>query len=138
MIPESKGGLAGYVYKNGDSLAGVMRISISEIAAIKGGAPMLGMMLMKSMMGGAGMPPPAGASVDPRVKCISNLMLIGAAKEQYALEKHLKDGQAVDEAEIIKYLPGGKMPKCPSGGHYTINAIGEPPKCSEPGHTLTE
>ena len=35
LIPESKGGMAGCVYKNGDDLACVTRISISEVTAIK-------------------------------------------------------------------------------------------------------
>ena len=96
------------------------------------------MMVMQLMMsGGAGMPTAtASAPADPTKKCINNLKLIDAAKEQCALEKNLKDGQAVSETEISKYLPGGMMPKCPDGGKYSINPIGKPPTCSHPGHAL--
>jgi hypothetical protein len=137
MIPESKSGMAGCVYKNGDDLACVTRISMSEIVAIKNSAQTLGMMMMQMMMGaGAGMPPAAGASADPSKKCINNLRTIDAAKEQCALEKNLKDGQVVSATDISKYLPGGMMPKCPDGGQYTINPIGKDPTCSHPGHAL--
>jgi hypothetical protein len=138
MIPESKGGVAGYTYKNGDDLACMTRINISEIVAIKDSASTLGMMMMQMMMsGGAGMPPTTGASADPSKKCINNLRIIDAAKEQCALEKNLKDGQAVSTTDISKYLPGGMMPKCPAGGQYTVNPIGKDPTCSHPGHALT-
>jgi hypothetical protein len=138
MIPESKGGIAGCTYKNGDDLACVTRISLSEVKAIKDSAQTLGMMMMQLVMSGAaGMPPTAGASADPSKKCINNLRIIDAAKEQCALEKNLKDDQAVSAADISKYLPGGMMPKCPAGGQYAIGLIGKNPTCSHPGHALT-
>jgi prepilin-type N-terminal cleavage/methylation domain-containing protein len=68
--------------------------------------------------------------------CISNLRQIDAAKNQWALEKSKKNGDAVTEADIGAYLKGGVLPKCPSGGTYTIGKVGEKPTCSIPGHAL--
>jgi len=64
--------------------------------------------------------------------CQENLAKIDSAKEQYALEFKLTNGQAVaSTAEVIganKYLK--RAPFCPSGGSYTYNRIGETPTCS--------
>jgi hypothetical protein len=66
--------------------------------------------------------------------CINNLRIIDAAKEQWAMVKRKQDGDEVDPAGIMEYMKGGKMPICPGGGTYTINAIGAMPECSIPGH----
>jgi hypothetical protein len=66
--------------------------------------------------------------------CINNLRQIDAAKSQWALEKSKKDGDVPTKDDLLPYLR--KWPTCPSGGTYTINAVGEPPTCSVPGHVL--
>ena len=66
--------------------------------------------------------------------CINNLRLIDAAKEQSALANNLDDGDAV--ADVTTYLKGGEMPECPSGGAYTVNAVGVNPVCNIAGHVL--
>lgn len=68
--------------------------------------------------------------------CINNLRQIDAAKNQFALEKGKANGDPVTEADITPYLRGGVLPKCPSGGTYTIGKVGENPTCSIPGHEL--
>ena len=68
--------------------------------------------------------------------CINNLRQIDAAKNQFALEKGKKNGDAITEADITPYIRGGVLPKCPSGGTYTIGKVGENPTCSIPGHVL--
>jgi len=68
--------------------------------------------------------------------CINNLRQIDAAKNQFALEKGKKNGDAITEADITPYIRGGVLPKCPSGGTYTIGKVGETPTCSIPGHVL--
>ena len=70
--------------------------------------------------------------------CINNLRQIDAAKNEWALEKGKKNGDAVTEDDIKPYirLINGELPKCPAGGTYTLNAVGEPPTCSVPGHKL--
>jgi outer membrane lipoprotein-sorting protein len=74
--------------------------------------------------------------VEQRNACINNLRQIDAAKNEFALEKGKTNGAAVTEADITPYLPGGKLPTCPSGGTYTIGKVGENPTCSIPGHEL--
>ena len=78
------------------------------------------------------------AAVDAaeRNACINNLRQIDAAKQQWALENR-KTAEAIPTVQdIAPYLPGGVLPTCPSGGTYTLNAVGELPSCSIPSHVL--
>jgi prepilin-type N-terminal cleavage/methylation domain-containing protein len=73
--------------------------------------------------------------------CISNLKQIDAAKEQWAMD-FKKDTTATpteanlttEDASSGKYIKA--YPSCPSGGTYTINAIGTAPVCDKAGHVL--
>jgi hypothetical protein len=70
-----------------------------------------------------------------REACITNLMCIDAAKEQWAILNGKQDGDEVIETEVdsyVKNLPA----QCPSGGSYTYGKVGELPTCSVPGHAL--
>jgi prepilin-type N-terminal cleavage/methylation domain-containing protein len=64
--------------------------------------------------------------------CQENLQKIDTAKEQYALEFKLTNGQVIaDETDLVgnsKYLK--RFPSCPAGGTYTFNAVGQTPTCS--------
>jgi len=74
-----------------------------------------------------------------RNTCINRLRQIDAAKNQWALENGKTDGAiptAQDIAPYIKLDANGNIPGCPSGGTYTIGAVGVPPTCSIPGHAL--
>ena len=76
---------------------------------------------------------------NPGRSCIINLRLLDSAKEQLALENKLPPGSVVDPTQLKSYLGRGfegEIPKCPSGGTYTLNPIGEPPTCSIQDHTL--
>ena len=66
--------------------------------------------------------------------CINNLKQIDGAKQQWALENRKTETDVPTEADILKYLPA--KPVCPSGGTYTINAVGTPAACSVPEHSL--
>jgi hypothetical protein len=74
-----------------------------------------------------------------RNQCINNLRQIYAAKQECALENN-KTADAIptaqDIAPYIKLDADGNIPGCPSGGTYTIGAVGVPPTCSIPGHVL--
>lgn len=74
-----------------------------------------------------------------RNACINDLRQVDAAKQQWALE-HNKRATAVptvqDIAPYIKLDANGNIPGCPAGGTYTLNAVGELPQCSVPGHVL--
>jgi chromosome segregation ATPase len=74
-----------------------------------------------------------------RKTCINNLRQIDAAKNQWALENNKAEGAvptAQDIAPYIKLDADGNIPGCPSGGTYTIGAVGILPTCSIPGHAL--
>ena len=73
-------------------------------------------------------------TVSQQNACINNLRQIDAAKNQWALEKGKKPTDTPTMDDLKLYL--GKIPHCPAGGTYTINAVGQPPECSIPGHKL--
>jgi hypothetical protein len=70
--------------------------------------------------------------------CISNLRMIDAAKQQWALGNGKPNGTLMTPQDLTKYLPNNAFPSCPAGGTYTINPVGIPPLCTVPGHTLTK
>jgi regulator of replication initiation timing len=70
--------------------------------------------------------------------CINNLRQIYAAKQEWALENEKTDDAVPTALELLPYLPDAMFPTCPSGGTYTINAVGVPPTCSIPGHVLPQ
>jgi hypothetical protein len=77
--------------------------------------------------------------VSQRNACINNLRQIDAAKNEFALEKGKTNGTVVTEDDIKPYIKldaDGNLPKCPSGGKYTIGKVGEKPTCSTAGHFL--
>jgi erythromycin esterase-like protein len=68
--------------------------------------------------------------------CINNLRLIDAAKTQWALEKQKSATDVPTVQDLLPYLKDGVFPSCPDGGTYSINAAGELPSCSIPGHVM--
>jgi hypothetical protein len=70
--------------------------------------------------------------------CISNLRQIDGAKQQWALQnkKELTDTPTAQELDKFLHTSFTTL-KCPAGGVYTINAVGEKPTCSIPQHDLT-
>jgi chromosome segregation ATPase len=85
--------------------------------------------------------PSAEQSMSPAAQlnaCINNLRQIDAAKQQWALEND-KTADAIPSAQdLLPYFSNLVFPVCPSGGTYTINAVGVPPTCSVPGHVLPQ
>ncbi len=73
-----------------------------------------------------------------RNSCINNLRQIDAAKQQWALEKN-KAAEAIPTVQdLLPYFKDQTFPVCPSGGIYTLNAVGYLPSCSVPGHELSQ
>ena len=77
--------------------------------------------------------------------CINNLRQIDAAANQFAMERHLTNGDAInfpdDLTPYIKLNSEGKIPGCPDKGIYTLKKIGNAPTCSvgtteTPAHVL--
>ncbi len=63
--------------------------------------------------------------------CILNLRKIADAKEVYAQEQKIADGQPVAMTDIWpEYVRGATAPTCPAGGTYTVGRVGENPECS--------
>jgi hypothetical protein len=77
-------------------------------------------------------------SVIERNACIANLKLIDAAKLQWALLNNKTEDAIPTAQDLLPYLKDGVFPVCPSGGTYTINAVGQAPTCSIPGHALPQ
>jgi hypothetical protein len=70
--------------------------------------------------------------------CISNLQQIEGAKQQWALENKKEPTDTPTAQELDKYLHTSFTTlKCPAGGVYTINAVGQKPTCSIPQHELS-
>ncbi|HTV63312.1 MAG TPA: hypothetical protein VMH30_12160 [Verrucomicrobiae bacterium] len=65
-----------------------------------------------------------------RNACMNNLREIDAAKTEWAQDAGKTTGDTPTEQDLLPYLTGGIFPVCPSGGVYTIGAIGTPPSCS--------
>lgn len=66
--------------------------------------------------------------------CCSNLRQIETAKEQYAMDNKLANGDDCDLADLVggdNYIKD--TPTCPSDGDYTANAIGTNATCSQGG-----
>jgi len=81
-----------------------------------------------------------GFHTSPANACINNLRQIDAAANQFALEHHLTNGDAIhfptSLTPYIKLNSAGKIPGCPLGGSYSIKKIGDTPTCSL-GSTVT-
>lgn len=75
---------------------------------------------------------------DERNACINNLRQIDAAKQQWALENNKTADSVPAAQDLLPYFKDQAFPACPSGGIYTIGAVGVPPTCSIPGHVLPQ
>lgn len=68
--------------------------------------------------------------------CANNLRQIEAAKQIWGVENGKKPTDIPTKEDLVGSLLYLKeMPICPAGGAYSINAIGELPTCTIPGHT---
>ena len=72
-----------------------------------------------------------------RTVCIIHLKQIENAKQSWALQQNKKDGDAVTVADINTHVKPDTF-KCPKGGVYQINPVGQKPTCSIPGHELID
>jgi len=69
-----------------------------------------------------------------RGDCVANLIRIRHAKDQWALERHMKATSTPTEKEIFgPFIP---VLYCPAGGTYSMEKVGENPTCSIRGHRL--
>jgi hypothetical protein len=70
--------------------------------------------------------------------CINNLRMIDGAKQQWALGNQKTNSDVPTWSDIQRYLGRGdlEVPRCPSGGNYTLGAVSNAPTCSIPNHAL--
>ena len=78
--------------------------------------------------------PPAGMIYvgSSLYSCAAALKSIENAKNDYACDKGLEKGTMVTLSELENYC-GHPLPRCPVGGVYQLNRIGEKPTCSLAG-----
>ena len=60
-----------------------------------------------------------------RTVCLQNLQSLDSAIRAVAALKGWSDGHAVDRDLIAVHMPGGRIPRCPSGAEYVIGNVGE-------------
>ena len=70
--------------------------------------------------------------------CINNLRQIDGAKQEWVLEKKKTEKDTPTKEDLLEFLKDRKFPVCPAQGEYSINAASEAPRCSIPGHALSE
>jgi hypothetical protein len=69
--------------------------------------------------------------------CISNLRQIDGAKQTWANEHKKEAADTPTTQDLEGYLKRGFASlRCPAGGTYTLNPVGEKPTCSIPKHRL--
>jgi hypothetical protein len=69
------------------------------------------------------------------VRCYGNLSALEEAKQEWAQQHHAARGTAVRSNEILRAARSENARlRCPSGGKYSVGAIGEPARCSIPLH----
>jgi hypothetical protein len=75
--------------------------------------------------------------VHRRKECVSNLRLIEGAKKGWSAVSQAEWGTVVRMEDLTAGTNATlrPMPKCPSGGTYTVGAFGEFPTCSVEGHS---
>ena len=69
--------------------------------------------------------------------CIANLKQIDGAKEQWAMDNKKDAGATVAFSDLVgasAYMKA--QPSCPSGGNYSVNAVGSNPTCDKVNHAL--
>jgi hypothetical protein len=75
-------------------------------------------------------------------QCILNLQCIDGAKIQWGLEHkaEVASNTVPTTEDIHDYNSRNQdpMPVCPRGGTYIIGLVSEPPRCTFPGHVLTD
>lgn len=69
--------------------------------------------------------------------CIKNLRRIEGAKEVWALQNNKDTNNTPTMQELTPFFKGvTNRIRCPAGGIYSINRVGQPPTCSIASHDL--
>jgi len=68
--------------------------------------------------------------------CVKNLHQLDKAMRLWQLDNAKSMTSPVTMAEILPYLADDAKTNCPSGGHYIVTGLTNPPACTIPGHAL--
>lgn len=68
--------------------------------------------------------------------CVNNRRQIDGAIEMWALEHKKTAGESAPPDEVVEFVKGGDLPKCPLGGSYSALIVGEVPTCSIKEHVF--
>ncbi len=66
-----------------------------------------------------------------RTACVGTQVRLHVAKEMYAHDHGLTNGDDIPEAAV--WRENGRVERCFAGGHYSINPVGVFPSCSYTG-----
>lgn len=70
-----------------------------------------------------------------RIQCTENIKTIFMAQTEWALKYNRSNDAVATEQDLLPFIAGRAMPKCPDGGKYTVGKVTELPKCSAPAHS---
>jgi competence protein ComGC len=123
-IKRSAGALSGDGLALGGMITGYLSIALSIFVI-----PMLAAIAIPNFV--------KAREVAQKNACINNLRLIEGAKNMWAVEAKKESTDTPTPQDLDTYLKNGfSALKCPAGGVYTINPVGESPTCSIPSHRL--
>jgi len=112
-------GLAAFLYFSG-------RLSLDEFRALRGKVAEEAREKLEEGKALAGV---GADAAEAAATCRSNLGRLDAAKRAVVERQGLATGEA-PLSDILRELKADALPKCPSGGTYTIGEVGRPPACS--------
>ena len=123
-IKRSSGALAGEGLALGGLITGYLSVALSVFVL-----PLLAAIAIPNFV--------RARTTAQKNACINNLRVIEGAKQQWALDNKKQDSDTPTAQELDALLKGRfSSMKCPAGGTYTINPVGEKPTCSIPSHRL--
>ncbi len=69
--------------------------------------------------------------------CQANLRTLKVTINTWAFNNKKPDGAELTLEDLEGEFDNG-LPRCPSGGEYTVTVVGEDPTCNVVGHSLSE
>lgn len=120
-----------------NSISSGVAIMLRFVLIRKGGFTLIEIMIAVVIIGvllSVAMPGFTKARNNSRLKsCLKNMQVISWAKEEFAIEAHKSEGDAVDLNDLVPiYIRND--PECPAQGVYTPMPIGENVDCTIEEH----
>ncbi|MEW6302571.1 MAG: hypothetical protein AB1705_03815 [Verrucomicrobiota bacterium] len=80
--------------------------------------------------------PSAATEAINRRTCATNLKIIDGSVQMWALENKKSPTAKPLLIDILPFLKDRLLPRCPSGGTYSVTTVADSPTCSHPGHHI--